>query len=95
MAHSSADEVVRLRDWLHRHAPWMPVLQAQALAHHVAGVPLGWRADAVARRINLTAADREHLRISTMALVDLTQPQRAALRELCGRDQARRGEQIR
>lgn len=78
LALMSGDQIKRIDVWLTEHAPWMAPDAAQMLIDQAIAKPLRWRADKLAVRLNLTAADRARLRIRTIGAVDMTKAQREA-----------------
>jgi hypothetical protein len=52
-------------------SPWMQEAERAELIAAVVAKPLRWRADKLAARVGLTAAERERLNIRTIGAVDL------------------------
>jgi hypothetical protein len=71
----------RVPHWLSLWCPWMPADECAALMKRVFAKPIKWRADTIAKRMNLMDADRKRLGITTIGAVDLTKEQRAARRK--------------
>jgi len=71
----------RLPRWIEDLAPWMPVADARGLINEALTKPRTWRADRLAWRLGLTAADRAALRITTIGAIDANRQQRAAARK--------------
>jgi hypothetical protein len=71
-----ADARLRIADWLRRCAPWLPEIEAEALAESAMMRPRRWKADTLAERLNLTDAERSFLEIRTIGAVDCTKEQR-------------------
>jgi hypothetical protein len=44
----------RIRTWMAAYAPWMPEDESNELIRYVIARPLRWRADTLAREMNLT-----------------------------------------
>ncbi len=83
----------RLPRWIEDLAPWMPVADARGLVNEALTKPRTWRADRLAWRLGLTAADRAALRITTIGAIDASKQQRADSRKEASRlrkEQARR-----
>jgi hypothetical protein len=75
-----ADPCLRIAHWLRRCAPWLPESEAKPLIEAAIGRPRRWQADTLARRLNLTDAERSRLEIRTVGAVDLNRQQRQARR---------------
>jgi hypothetical protein len=75
----------RIVSWLELQAPWMKPVEVKALIAEVFSRPYKWRADTLARRLNLTDAERRRLGITTIGAVDVDRAERLAHR----RDRAR------
>jgi hypothetical protein len=75
----------RIPAWLGLNAPWMNPREARDLTAKVLAKPLRWRADKLARRLNLHEAERQRLRITTIGAVDLDKAERKARRKLRAR----------
>ncbi|MCW2200440.1 hypothetical protein M2227_002530 [Bradyrhizobium elkanii] len=71
----------RISLWLGLAAPWMPSDEAEALIARVLRKPLRWRADTMAKRLNLMAAERQRLGITTIGAVDVDKAERLAKRK--------------
>lgn len=65
------DQRRRINGWLDEHAPWLTLADANALMVEVATKPRRWRADRLAWRLKLIAADRKALRITTIGAIDV------------------------
>jgi hypothetical protein len=81
MAHHlarTADARRRITAYLELAAPWLPPNDVVALITAVLANPLRWRADTLAKRLNLTNAERRRLNIRTIGAVDRMKTQRAA-----------------
>jgi hypothetical protein len=76
-----ADAETRVAGWLAARAPWMSITSRQALTARVIAKPLRWSSGALARRLNLTAEERDRLKITTIGAVDQTPEERVALRK--------------
>lgn len=78
----------RITSWVKLRAPWMTVAELDALILECLTRPKRWRADKLAWRLRLTAADRAILRITTIGAIDANAAQRKARRR--ERDRKRR-----
>jgi len=83
----------RIRTWIRAYAPWMPVDESNELIRYVLARPLRWRADRLARELNVTEAERRRLRIRSIGAVDMTKEQRKLQRQLEQRQRTRRNRQ--
>lgn len=83
------DPARRIASWIGLRAPWMREPEAETIIAHVIAKPIRWRADTLAKRLNLTDAERGRLRIKTIGAVDLDREQRAARRRDRKRDRDR------
>jgi hypothetical protein len=70
----------RITSWVRLRAPWMTVAELDALITEAIAKPKRWRADKLAWRLRLTAADRSALRITTIGAIDANRAQRLARR---------------
>lgn len=70
----------RITSWVRLRAPWMPIAELDALILEAVAKPKRWRADKLAWRLRLTAADRATLRITTIGAIDANLAQRIAAR---------------
>ena len=66
----------RIPAWLSLNCPWMSQTDVQKLTAKAITKPLRWRADKLARRLNLHEAERQRLRITTIGAVDVDKAQR-------------------
>jgi hypothetical protein len=80
LARCDVDPARRIASWIQLRAPWMPAGEVEQVISRVTANPLRWRADSLARRLNLTEAERRRLRITTVGAVDCDREQRAAAR---------------
>jgi hypothetical protein len=80
LALMSGDKVRRISAWLTARAPWMSADGMATLIDAVIAKPLRWRADTLAKRLNLKESDRARLRITTIGAVDVTKAEREAAR---------------
>ena len=71
----------RMRSWLSTWAAWMPPGEAAGLIESAIAKPTRYRADTLARRLNLRLAERERLNITTIGAVDRPKAQRIAERK--------------
>ncbi|MCC7047190.1 MAG: hypothetical protein IT562_10795 [Alphaproteobacteria bacterium] len=60
----------RIASWIELRAPWLSVAEAKAVTIDAIANPRRWRADTLAWRLRLTAADRATLRITTIGAID-------------------------
>ena len=81
----------RITHWLELKAPWFMIGETKALIAETITHPMRWRADKLAWRMRLTAADRKALRITTIGAIDASKGQRSAQR----RDRKRKAEEAR
>src|SRR5262249_52771963 len=61
--------------------PWMPADERARLTADVIARPRRWQSDTLARKLNLTDAERRRLRITTIGSVDRTKAERLADRK--------------
>jgi hypothetical protein len=82
----------RIAAWLGQWCPWMSNQEFAAAIARAIAKPIHWRADKLAKRLNLTDAERKRLRIRTIGAVDVTKAERAARRrqQARERDESRR-----
>lgn len=71
----------RMREWLAAWAPWMTSVEAAAMIECVIAQPRPLRADTLAAKLNLHAADRARLKITTIGAVDQPKEKRIADRK--------------
>jgi hypothetical protein len=76
LAHHAYDPRSRMRQWLALRCPWMGEIEAQQMLERVITNPRKFKADRLAAKFNLTAADRTRLKITTIGAVDLLREQR-------------------
>lgn len=81
----------RITLWLGLTVPWMRSDEAESLTARVLRKPLRWRADTMAKRLNLMAAERQRLGITTIGAVDVDKAERLAKRK----ERARLRQQLR
>lgn len=70
----------RIPLWLGLWAPWMGEDEINALIARVIAKPIRWRADKLARRLNLFEQERQKLVITTIGAVDVDKAARLARR---------------
>lgn len=82
----------RMAWYIENWAPWLTVAAARELTNKALTEPQKWRADQLAWRLRLTAADRATLGITTIGAIDMPKAARERLRKRKGRerDKARR-----
>lgn len=71
----------KIAAWIALRAPWMNPQEAEAVISAAVAKPRRWRADTLAKRLNLMEADRRRLRITTIGAVDVDQAQRKSARQ--------------
>jgi hypothetical protein len=86
---------MRIRKWMAAYAPWMPQDESNELIRYVLAKPLRWRADRLAKELNVTEAERRRLRIRSIGAVDMTKEQRKQQRRLEQQQRSRRNRQER
>jgi hypothetical protein len=79
----------RMARYLEIWAPWLTVAEARQTIDHALTEPQRWKADQLAWRMRLTAADRATLGITTIGAVDLNKAGRTRLRKRKARDRER------
>jgi hypothetical protein len=90
LARCDVDPARRIASWIQLRAPWMPVGEREQLITRVLAKPLRWRADSLARRLNLTEAERRRLRTWTIGAVDFDRDQRRQARAARKRERDRK-----
>ena len=75
-----------LASYIALHAPWMEAAEIEILVSTVLAAPRRWRADTLAWRLRMTAADRRRLAITTIGAIDLSRSAREALRRQLDRE---------
>jgi hypothetical protein len=81
MAGLTIDPRGRMASWLATWAPWMLPGEAAGLIERAIAEPTRYRADTLARRLNLHLAERTRLGITTIGAVDKPKEQRLAERK--------------
>jgi hypothetical protein len=76
----TGNPVDRIRSWVRMRAPWCPIVLLDELTHDAMTRPRRWKADKLAWRMHLTAADRKTLRITTIGAIDKGKGTRVAER---------------
>jgi hypothetical protein len=71
--------------WLRLWAPWMGEREIAATTTKVLAKPRRWRADTLAKRLNLNEAERNRLRITTIGACDMIKAERIKRRCLKAR----------
>ncbi len=89
LAGCNGDPSRSIVSWIALRAPWLTAEEVEAIVAAATAKPRRWRADTLARRLNLTEADRRRLRITTIGAVDLNREQRAAARQVRKRQRDR------
>ena len=70
----------RIPAWLSLWTPWMSLTEVQALTTKVIAKPIRWSADKLGKRLNLTEAERQRLKITTIGAADVDKAERLARR---------------
>jgi hypothetical protein len=78
LAGCAGDQSKKIAAWIALRAPWMAAEEAEGIIAAAIAKPRRWRADTLAKRLNLTEADRRRLRIRTIGACDCTKENRAA-----------------
>jgi hypothetical protein len=78
MASCTGGQPRKTAAWIALRAPWMASGEVEAIIAGAIAKPRRWRADTLAKRLNLTEADRRRLRITTIGAVDFNQAARHA-----------------
>jgi hypothetical protein len=81
MAGLTIDPRGRMSAWLATWAPWMAPGEAAVLIERAIAKPTRYRADTLARRLNLHLAERTLLNVTTIGAVDKPKKQRDAERK--------------
>jgi hypothetical protein len=80
LVHYAVDPRGRMVGWLAMRCPWMPRVETEQLLEHIIAHPRRFKADTLAAKLNLTAADRARWKITTIGAIDLLREQRVAAR---------------
>jgi hypothetical protein len=67
--------------WASLWAPWLGDTEARKLAARVSANPLRWKADTLAARLNVSYAERQRLKLTTIGAVDVPASGRELLRK--------------
>jgi hypothetical protein len=78
LAGSGGDQSRKIAAWIALRAPWMAAEEVEAIIAAAIAKPRRWRADTLAKRLNLKEADRARLKITTIGAVDFDQAARRA-----------------
>jgi hypothetical protein len=84
-----------VRQWIDANAAWMTADEAGDLIERITSRPIRWRADTLAKRLNLTEADRSRLGIRTIGAVDMSKEERKQRRKRAQRERDRRNRKAR
>jgi hypothetical protein len=76
------DRVEALLDDIEEWAPQIPKQEADRLAAEIAASPLNWKADTIARALQVDYKTRERLCLRTIGSVDVSKREWAALRKI-------------
>jgi hypothetical protein len=74
-----------IEHWIEIWAPWLTVKERKAIMADALVCPTRWKADALAWRLHLTAADRAALGITTIGAIDENKSARKKRRRLQAR----------
>jgi hypothetical protein len=85
LAHLS-EPARRIRSWAELRAPWIASGELASIIDQVLERPIRWKADTIARKLNVTAAERAARNITTIGAIDETAEQREAKRKQTNRD---------
>lgn len=88
LAHYAIDPRRKMQFWLGARCPWLDRAESAALIERAINKPRRYRADTLAAKLGLKAADRTMLGISTIGAVDFLKEKRMARRR--ERDRARK-----
>lgn len=75
-----AEPSLRIHDWLRRCAPWLSDIEAAPMIERAIAKPITWKADTLAKRLNLDDAERSKLLIKTIGAIDCTKAMRVRRR---------------
>lgn len=78
-----------IEHWIEIWAPWLTVKERKAIVADALVCPTRWKADALAWRLRLTAADRAALGITTIGAIDENKAARAKRRRQQARNRMR------
>ena len=82
LARCAGDPRQRSTAWCAAHAPWLAAAaELEAMLDDVIEKPRRWRADILAERLGLTAAERRRLRITSIGAIDQSKAERLADRK--------------
>jgi hypothetical protein len=71
----------RIGNWCARYAPWLGLESHERLIRDTQERPLRWKADRLAWKLRVTAAERTTLKLRTIGAIDMTAQQRAEQRK--------------
>lgn len=82
----------RISRWLDHWAPWLSLASHERVISDASEKPLRYRADKIAWKLKVTAAEREQLKLRTIGAIDQTRHERQAIarQRKRERDRARR-----
>lgn len=78
----------KLMAWASMRAPWMTVAEIDATLAETASRPVTWKADTLAKRLNLAMAERQALRIGTIGAIDCSRAERQVRRKSAAKARA-------
>ncbi len=80
LAHLAGHPQRLLMRWASLRAPWLTIASVNAILAEVATNPKTWKADTLAKMLDLTMDERQALRITTIGAIDCSKSQREARR---------------
>src|SRR5262249_24966032 len=81
IAHRTIEAPHYMALWLDLYAPWMDPDERESLIADVLRKPLRFSADTLAKRLNVTDAERQRLALTTIGAVDRSKAERQADRK--------------
>ena len=82
MVQMAGDPRRRISQWLKLVMPSLSLQRGQAIIETAIHQPRRWRADTLAKAMQLTDTDRTRLRITTIGAIDVTKAERAIRRKI-------------
>jgi hypothetical protein len=79
----------RMQHYVEIWAPWLTIAEARCMIDRALTNPQIWKADQLAWRMRLTAADRNALGITTIGAIDLNKAGRTKARKVRARERQR------
>jgi hypothetical protein len=93
LAHKRGDACENITNWLNVWAPWMPASERESMITRVVAKRRRWSAGELGSMLNLTAAERAHLRITSFRVAGMTKKQQNAERRERKRDHDRQSKE--